>query len=142
VIAALAFTATDLQLGGSDADTVARSGDAKTALVALERAGIGEGALVPHEILVEGGADPERVAAALNTVEGVHGAVAPAAPDWRRGRSALVEAIPIADSGEHAARRRSTRSAARPTRPARVCASAASPPPTPTSSTPSTAAFR
>src|SRR5215211_7331132 len=99
VIVALALAATDLQLGSSDADTVARSGDAKQALVALEAAGIGEGALLPHEILIESGADPERVAAALSSVEGVHGAVAPAAPDWRRGGTALVEAIPIADSG-------------------------------------------
>jgi RND superfamily putative drug exporter len=104
VIGVLAFAATDLQLGGSDADTVARSGDAKTALVALERAGIGEGALLPHEILVEGGADPERVATALSAVDGVHGAVAPAAPDWRRGGTALVEAIPIADAGDRAGR--------------------------------------
>jgi putative drug exporter of the RND superfamily len=99
VIVALALAATGIQLGGSDADTVARSGDAKTALVALEAAGIGEGALLPHEILVEGGADPERVAAAVSSVDGVHGAVAPAAPDWRREGTALVEAIPIPDSG-------------------------------------------
>jgi RND superfamily putative drug exporter len=58
VIAALAFAATDIQLGNDDADTVARSGDAKAALVALEDAGIGEGALLPHEVLVEGAADP------------------------------------------------------------------------------------
>jgi putative drug exporter of the RND superfamily len=99
VIVALALAATSLQLGSSDADTVARSGDAKQALVALEAAGIGEGALLPHEILVESGTDPGRVAVALNPVDGVHGAVAPAAPDWRRGGTALVEAIPIADSG-------------------------------------------
>ncbi|MGZ8633934.1 MAG: MMPL family transporter [Solirubrobacteraceae bacterium] len=99
VIAALALAATDLQLGSSDADTVAQSGDAKTALVALEKAGIGEGALLPHEILIEGGADPERVAAAVGAVDGVHGAVAPAAPEWRRGGTALVEAIPIPDGG-------------------------------------------
>jgi RND superfamily putative drug exporter len=99
MIVALAFAATELQLGGSDADTVAKSGDAKQALVALERAGIGEGALLPHEILVEGGTDPERVAAALSSVDGVHGAVAPAAAEWRRGGTALVEAIPVPDSG-------------------------------------------
>jgi RND superfamily putative drug exporter len=102
VIAALGLAATELQLGGSDADTVAQSGDAKQALVALEAAGIGEGALLPHEILVEGGTDPERVAAALRAVGGVHGAVAPAAPDWRRGGTALVEAIPVPDSGDGA----------------------------------------
>jgi RND superfamily putative drug exporter len=70
--------------------------------VALERSGIGEGALQPHEVLVEGGTDPARVAAALNGVEGVHGAVAPATPDWRRGGSAVVDAFPIADTGEGA----------------------------------------
>jgi RND superfamily putative drug exporter len=91
--------ATDLQLGTSDADTVAKSGDAKTGLVALEDAGIGEGALLPHEILVERGADPGEVARAVGEVEGVHGAVAPDSPQWRRDGTALVEAIPIPDSG-------------------------------------------
>jgi RND superfamily putative drug exporter len=105
VIAALAFSTTDLQLGGGDADTVARSGEAKRALAALEEAGIGEGALLPHEILVADRTDPARVAAVLSSVEGVHGAVAPAAPDWRRGGTALVEAIPTPDSGDGAGRR-------------------------------------
>ena len=62
VIIALALAATDLQLGSSDADTIAKSGDAKQGLMALEDAGIGEGALLPHEILVAGDADPEQVA--------------------------------------------------------------------------------
>ena len=99
VILALALAATGIQLGNSDADTVAQSGDAKEALVALEDAGIGEGALLPHEVLVEGPNDPERVAAALSAVDGVHGAVAPIAPEWRRHGTALVEAIPVPDSG-------------------------------------------
>jgi putative drug exporter of the RND superfamily len=97
VIVALAFSATDIQLGSSDADTIARSGDAKEGLVALEEAGIGEGALLPHEILVEGGTDPQGLAAELRGVEGIHGAVAPA--DWRSGGTAIVEAIPVPDSG-------------------------------------------
>jgi putative drug exporter of the RND superfamily len=104
VIVALAIAATDVQLGSDDADTVARAGDAKRALVALEAAGIGEGALLPHEILVDGRADPERVAAAADSIAGVHGAVAPAAPEWRRGGTALVEAFPIPDSGTGAGR--------------------------------------
>jgi RND superfamily putative drug exporter len=99
VIVALALAATDLQLGSSDADTVARAGDAKQGLVALERAGIGEGALLPHEILVEGDTNPERVAADLRQVDGIHGAVAPDDASWRRGGSALVEALPVSDSG-------------------------------------------
>ena len=99
VIVALALAATDLQLGTSDADTIARSGDAKQGLVALEKAGIGEGALLPHEILVEGRTSPQRVAADLRRVNGIHGAVAPTGADWRRGGTALVDAIPVPDSG-------------------------------------------
>ena len=102
VILALAIAATDLQLGSSDADTVARSGDAREGLVALEHAGIGEGALLPHEILVEGGTDPARVSADLRGVEGIHGAVAPSDPSWRRGGTALVDAVPVPDSGSDA----------------------------------------
>ena len=51
--------------------------------MALEKAGIGEGALLPHEILVEGGTDPKSLAAELRGVEGIHGAVAP--ESWRSG---------------------------------------------------------
>jgi putative drug exporter of the RND superfamily len=99
VIVALVIAATDLQLGSTDADTVAKSGDAKDGLVALERAGIGEGSLLPHEILIQGGTDPEQVAADLRQVDGIHGAVAPADSNWRSGGTALVEAIQIPDSG-------------------------------------------
>jgi putative drug exporter of the RND superfamily len=99
VIAALAVAATDLRLGNSNPDTIARSGDARQGLVALERSGIGSGALLPHEVLVQGATSPERVAATLDRVDGVHGAVAPSGSDWRRGGTGLVEAIPIADSG-------------------------------------------
>src|SRR3954452_12365451 len=99
VVLALVFAATDLQLGSSDADTVARSGDAKDGLVALERAGVGEGSILPHEILVTGSTPPDRVAAALREVEGIHGAVAPSGPDWNRAGTHIVEAIPIPDSG-------------------------------------------
>ena len=99
VVLALVVAATDLQLGTSDADTMAKSGDAREGLVALETAGIGEGALLPHEILVEGGTSPDSVAAAVREVDGIHGAVAPDSEQWRHGGSALVEAIPVPDSG-------------------------------------------
>jgi RND superfamily putative drug exporter len=99
VVLALVLAATDLQLGASDADTMAKSGDARDGLVALEEAGIGEGALLPHEILIEGGTDPDAVAGAIRGVDGIHGAVAPDSEQWRQAGTALVEAIPIADSG-------------------------------------------
>jgi RND superfamily putative drug exporter len=99
VVLALVVAATGLQLGTSDADTMAKSGDSRTGLVALEKAGIGEGALLPHEILMRRGTDPNEVARAVAAVDGVHGAVAPKSPQWRRDGTALVEAIPVPDSG-------------------------------------------
>ena len=101
VLAALLIVATGLRLGVHDADTLAKSGHAKAGLVALEDAGIGEGALLPHEILVQGNTDPRTVAERLRTVDGIHGAVAPDAPGWRKSGTAIVEAVPVADSGTH-----------------------------------------
>ena len=99
VVLALAIAATNLQLGASDANTLAKKGDARHGLVALEKSGSGEGSFLPNEILVKGGTSPEKVAAALSTVKGIHGAVAPNDSMWRRQGTALVEAIPIPDSG-------------------------------------------
>jgi putative drug exporter of the RND superfamily len=99
VVLALVFAATDLQLGNDDANTIAKSGPSKEALTALEDSGIGEGALLPHEILVSGATSPDDVAAALRDVEGVHGAVAPDDGSWRRNGTAIVDAIPTPDSG-------------------------------------------
>jgi hypothetical protein len=98
VVLLLAFAATDLRLGNEDADTISRSGDARDGLVALEKAGIGEGSLLPHEVLVEGSANPDQVAAALRRVPGIHGAVAPSESSWRRDGTAVVDAVPIQDT--------------------------------------------
>ena len=54
VLVALVVAATNLQLGLANLNTIAKQGDAKQGLVALERSGIGSGALLPHEALVEG----------------------------------------------------------------------------------------
>jgi RND superfamily putative drug exporter len=99
VILALAFAATNLQLGASDANTIAKKGDAEQGLKALESAGIGEGSILPHEILVGGSANPKAVASDLNKVTGIHGAVAPSGPEWNRDGTHIVEAIPVPDSG-------------------------------------------
>ena len=97
VILALAFAATDMQLGTSDADTIAKSGDSKDGLVALEESGIGEGALLPHEILISGNTDPAAVVGAVAEAEGVHGAVAPDDESWSRSGTTIVEAISSPD---------------------------------------------
>jgi RND superfamily putative drug exporter len=98
VIVALAFAATNLRLGPGDADTIAKSGDAKEGLTALEDSGIGEGALLPHEILVGGSTNPDKVATDLRDIPGIHGAVVPTGNEWQRQGSAIVEAIPISDT--------------------------------------------
>ena len=93
ILAVLVFAATDLHLGNADPETIAKEGVARDGLNALKDAGIGSGALAPTETLVDA-ADAGKVAAAQGQVEGVHGATAPAAPDWRRNGTALVAAIP------------------------------------------------
>ena len=98
VLAALVLAATNLQLGISNVNTIAKEGQAKQGLLTLERSGIGSGALVPHEVLVSGRASPEHVAATLAAVGGVHGAVAPNLPAWRGGGAAVVDAFGTADA--------------------------------------------
>ena len=60
---ALIFAATDLQLGTSDADTIAKHGDAKEGLVALEDSGIGDGVAPPPRDPDRGQTNPDAVAA-------------------------------------------------------------------------------
>jgi putative drug exporter of the RND superfamily len=98
VLAALVLAATSLQLGISNVNTIAKEGDAKQGLVALERSGIGSGVIVPDEVLVGGSSSPAAVARTLAEVPGVHGAVAPASPGWRRPGAAVVDAFATPDA--------------------------------------------
>ncbi len=101
-VLALALAATTIRLGTDDANSLSRSGDARQGLVALERAGIGVGALLPDDVLITGATSPERVAVTLRKLPGVHGAVAPDSSQWRRHGTALVEVFPLADGGSDA----------------------------------------
>ena len=99
VLAALVFAASNLQLGLANPNTVAKQGDAKQGLVALERAGIGSGALLPNEVLVEGTSNsPDAVARKLAAIPNIHGAVAPALPTWRHDGAAVVDVLAIPDN--------------------------------------------
>ena len=93
ILAILLLAATDLHLGNPDPDTIAKEGTARDGLNALNDSGIGKGAIFPTETLTSG-ADADRVAAAQGRVEGVHGAAAPNAPDWRRDGKAVVVGVP------------------------------------------------
>jgi RND superfamily putative drug exporter len=96
VLAALVLAATGLQPGRANVDTLSAGGDARTGLVALERSGIGAGALAPIEILAPAGRGTA-LAAALAHVTGVHGAVAPAGARWRRDGTAEVDVFGVGD---------------------------------------------
>lgn len=109
VLAALVLAATGLQLGVSNVNTVAKQGDAKRGLLALERSGIGAGALLPNEVLASGSTSPQAVANALAAVPGVHGAVAPDSQQWRHAGTAIVDAFPTADASTASARSTLTR---------------------------------
>ncbi len=104
VLAALVLAATGLQPGLPNVNTIAKQGDAKQGLLALERSGIGAGALLPYEALVEGAASPQRVAEAMAGVRGVHGAVAPDSPQWRHAGAAVVDAFSVPDGSTSAGR--------------------------------------
>jgi RND superfamily putative drug exporter len=104
VLAALVLAATNLQPGLPNVNTIAKQGDAKLGLLALERSGIGSGALLPNEALVGPSSSPEQVAQAMATVAGVHGAVAPNSPQWRNGGVAVVDAFATPDGSSSSGR--------------------------------------
>jgi RND superfamily putative drug exporter len=104
ILAALLIAAINLQPGNPNVNTIAKKGDAKQGLLALERSGVGPGALLPNEALVEGATSPEKVAAAMAAVPGVHGAVAPVSPQWRHAGAAVVDAFSISDGSSSSGR--------------------------------------
>jgi RND superfamily putative drug exporter len=103
VLAVLIVAATGLTLGDASPNTIAKHGDAKEGLTALEDSGIGSGALLPYEVLTTA-TSPDRVANDLSQVDGMHGAVAPKSSQWRSGGTAEVLAFPVADDSTSAGR--------------------------------------
>jgi putative drug exporter of the RND superfamily len=98
ILVALGIAAFGLKLGTPRADALATTGPAHEGLVALEQAGLPTGILTPIEVLVPTGTDPTQVADRLGSLPGVHAAVAPDEPAWRRGGSALVSVQPLAEA--------------------------------------------
>jgi putative drug exporter of the RND superfamily len=113
VLGALVFAATTIDLGAAtgDPDTISQSGGARQGLDALERSGIGAGALTPIE-LVAGDGRAAGLVPRLARVPGVQGAVAPAAAEWHRGSTAVVDVFARSDSSATVDRVRDTAHAA------------------------------
>jgi RND superfamily putative drug exporter len=102
VLGLLVLAAGQMELGAANPFTLAQSGHARTGLDMLENSGIGSGALAPFELLTRGN-NPDDVAASMASVDGIHGAVAPDSPQWRRGAFALVNAFGTANPSASAA---------------------------------------
>jgi RND superfamily putative drug exporter len=103
ILAALVFPLTHIVVGNPSADSLAKTGDARSGLVALERAGIGPGPLSTIEVLA-----PQSEAAAtlarLQGIEGTRGAVAPNGPAWHRAGTSLLEVVLVSDGSTSAGR--------------------------------------
>jgi RND superfamily putative drug exporter len=99
VLTALLVAAGTISLGPANGNpnTLSQGGDAKAGLTALERSGIGDGALSPIEILTRG-SDPTQLARRLQALPGVQGASAPATAGWHQNERALVDVLAHTDS--------------------------------------------
>jgi RND superfamily putative drug exporter len=100
-LGALVLAAATIQLGNPQAESLAFGGPSEAGLQKLRDSGIGTGPLSPFDVLVRSG-DPEAIAVALEKVDGVQSAAAPA--DWRRDGTALVTVIPTQDGNSPAGR--------------------------------------
>lgn len=97
ILLVLVYSATTIVLGETKADALSKTGDAHAGLVALERHGIGPGALAPFEILVQQG-DAPQLARSLKGINGVLGTTSPHDPRWQRAGTAIVDVFPAVDS--------------------------------------------
>jgi RND superfamily putative drug exporter len=93
ILGFLIYSATDLHLGNSDPNTIAKGGPAKDALVSLQDSGIGAGAISPTETIVPKG-EAQAVADAQAKVSDVHGAAAPSGQAWERAGNSIAIAMP------------------------------------------------
>jgi RND superfamily putative drug exporter len=103
ILLALTFSASKLNLGTSNPDVQAKSGDAKIGLAQLTGSGIGSGSLAPYEFLTAPG-DAAATVAATEKVDGIHGSVAPDDPRWARDRTQIVEVVPTPNPSSEEAR--------------------------------------
>jgi RND superfamily putative drug exporter len=95
IVAVLAGFGTQLNPSEAQMKYFPGSGSAAVGRDQLAAAGISPGVLKPLNVLVEGGASAQQVAAKLRAVPGMVGASAP--PGWQRGQSSFVEGFATID---------------------------------------------
>ncbi|MDF5752873.1 MMPL family transporter [Spongiactinospora sp. TRM90649] len=97
LLAALAVAGLGIDLGLPQSRDLLPTGPGRDGLTALTSAGVPSGAITPIEVMVTG--DPGVAAGRLRAVEGVSAVLAPEAPSWRRGHTAVLSVLPVAESG-------------------------------------------
>jgi len=97
ILGALLVPFSRIKIGVAQSSSLASAGPAYDGLHALTDHGVGTGVLTPIEILVRGG-DPAAVATASRGVPGIVTALARTGPAWQRDGSAVVLAIPSAET--------------------------------------------
>jgi RND superfamily putative drug exporter len=110
LVVLLLIPAVKLNPAEAQAENLPGTGDAFKGRDALTAAGISAGALKPYVVLLEGGPavgfstrQLDLVSSRLAETPGIDGAAAP--PSWRKGGTALVEAIPSTDGAAKPARK-------------------------------------
>jgi putative drug exporter of the RND superfamily len=103
VLIVLGIAALGINVGDASVNSLSQQGAARDGVVMLEQAGIPVGVLSPIEVLTQPGTSPAAVAGLLAQTPGIRAAVAPPGPAWRRGGTALVAALPVADGSGPAA---------------------------------------
>jgi RND superfamily putative drug exporter len=96
-LAALMIPSLSMRLGEPTTAALAQTGPAHAALARLEAGAVRSGALTPIDVLTRAGA-AWRVAHRLAAVPGVRTALAPSTPGFRRGGTALVTVLPLAET--------------------------------------------
>jgi RND superfamily putative drug exporter len=98
VLGALLLSASHLQLGVANADSLAKTGDARVGLDTLKSSGIGSGVMAPQEAIAPTG-QAQAVVAATRQLHDVQGAVAPKDPSWTSGGKSAVLVLGSPDAG-------------------------------------------
>ncbi|MGO8956642.1 MAG: MMPL family transporter [Streptosporangiaceae bacterium] len=96
VLLALGVAALGMHVGDASTNSLSQKGPAREGVVMLERAGLPVGVLAPIEVLAPA-VSSQPVVSALDRLPGIRAVVAPSGTAWRRGGTALIEALPTAD---------------------------------------------
>jgi putative drug exporter of the RND superfamily len=96
-LAVLIIPAFSMHIGEPGTAALAQTGPAHRALTTLQAGGVPSGTLTPIDVLTRANAAPA-VAHRLASVPGIHAVVAPVTAEFRRAGTALVTALPSAET--------------------------------------------